>query len=121
MLYKSLKRILRYIKYVGTESYLQGYVDADWAGCIEDRKFTSGYVFKIFGCVITWCSKKQSCVSLCSTDAEYISLSIAVSEECWLSNIVCDLCVTNHQVIMFEDNQSVIKLVYNNENNTNTN
>jgi hypothetical protein len=48
------KRVLKYIS--GTTDYglwygskssfeLVGYSDSDWAGCVEDRRNTSGYVF----------------------------------------------------------------------------
>ena len=55
----AIKRILRYLK--GTASYgfhitrgssfaLHGFTDVDWAGSIDDRKSTGGYlVFKSFG------------------------------------------------------------------------
>ena len=57
-----------------------GYSDADWAGNINDRKSTSGYVLQISGGAITWKSKKQGCVALSTTEAEYIALSSAVQE-----------------------------------------
>ena len=54
-----------------------GYSDADWAGDINDRKSTSGYLFKISGAPV---SKKQSCVALSSAEAEYMALSSAAQE-----------------------------------------
>ena len=41
-----------------------GFSDADWAGDIDDRKSTSGYLFQVGGASISWKSKKQSCVAL---------------------------------------------------------
>lgn len=125
MLYKALKRILRYIKgtlnyslvYNNTCTELQGFVDADWAGDTQDRKSTTGYLFKIFDCTIVWCCKKQLSVSLSSTESEYIALSMAIAEACWLKNLLCDFDVVQNEVTLYEDNQSAIKLVYNNENN----
>ncbi|KAK9686340.1 hypothetical protein QE152_g37261, partial [Popillia japonica] len=75
-LHVCLKRVLRYIK--GTvdlrivyklynDIMLTGYADADWAGDTTDRKSTSGYCFLIYGCIVSWASKKQSTVAL-STD-----------------------------------------------------
>lgn len=125
MLYKALKRILRYIKgtlnyslvYNSTCTELQGFVDADWAGDTRDRKSTTGYLFKIFDCTVVWCCKKQLSVSLSSTESEYVALSMAITEACWLKNLLFDFDVIHSEVILFEDNQSAIKLVYNNENN----
>lgn len=88
-LLKVLKRVLRYVKgsinltlvfKIDNINLLYGFVDSDWGGDIKDRKSTTGYVFKLFNCTISWISKKQQCVSILSTESEYIALSIAVSE-----------------------------------------
>lgn len=124
-LFKCLKRILRYVK--GTlnlnlvykqnnSNELNGYVDADWAGDIRDRKSTTGYIFKMFDCPISWSSKKQLCVSLSSAEAEYVALSQSITEACWLKYILKDFGISCN-ITMFEDNQSAIKISENNENN----
>jgi hypothetical protein len=70
------KRVLRYVK--GTLDFgilynrskdprLCGYTDSDWAGCVDDRKSTSGYVFSLGMGAVTWTSKKQHAVALSST------------------------------------------------------
>jgi hypothetical protein len=51
------------------------YTDADWAGCIDDRKNTSGATFYLGECLVSWISKKQSSVSLSTVEAEYIAAS----------------------------------------------
>ena len=33
---------------------LQGYVDADYAGDLDQQRFTMGYVFTVVECVISW-------------------------------------------------------------------
>jgi len=60
------------------------YNDADWDGDPDERKFTSGYSFLLNGGSITWCSKKQTCVSLSTMEAEYVAGSTAVQEGVWL-------------------------------------
>lgn len=128
-LLKALKRVLRYVK--GSINYvlllrpddntniLNGFVDSDWAGDISDRKSTTGYVFKLLNCAICWVSKKQQCVSISSTESEYIALSVAISEACWLKKILSDFCIfdLNRPIILYEDNQSAIKVANNPENN----
>lgn len=125
MLYKFLKRVLRYVK--GTlnlsliykcnqKGNLIGNVDADWAGDTKDRKSTSGFIFKIFNCPVSWCTKKQLSVSLSSTEAEYIALSVAITEGCWLKYLLNDFGY-EMMIDIFEDNQSVIKIAQNNESN----
>ena len=67
-----IKRILRYLK--GTleyglrfsgkeEAILYGFSDSDWAGDLDTRRSTSGYVFKIGDATINWCSKRQQTVA----------------------------------------------------------
>ena len=43
---------------------IRGFVDADWVGDLEKRRYTSGYVFSLFGSVVNWMSKRQSIVAL---------------------------------------------------------
>lgn len=70
------------LKYPSQENLIEliGYADADWARDSIDRKSTSGYVFKLNGCSVTWLSQKQSTVNLSSTEAEYAALNHAACE-----------------------------------------
>ena len=43
---------------------LEGYVDSNWAGSAIDRKSNSGCCFSMGSGVISWFSRKQSCVAL---------------------------------------------------------
>eukprot|EP00253_Pinus_taeda_P012048 PITA_12048 len=51
---------------------IRGFVDADWAGDLDQRRSTSGYVFNLIGGAVSWMSKKQSVVALSTTEAEYM-------------------------------------------------
>ncbi len=100
----ALKRILRYL--AGTKAYgitysgmqsknrninlFQGYADAAYANA-DESKSTTGYVFQAGGGAITWMSKRQSVVALSSTEAEYVALSEAGREACWLRNLYQEL------------------------------
>jgi hypothetical protein len=57
-----------------------GYADADWGGDLDERKSTSGYIFLLNNGVISWSSKKQSCISLSTMEAEFVAFSAAVQE-----------------------------------------
>lgn len=119
--FKHAKRIVRYINGTMTlkmvykkqpnANPLIGFVDADWAGDKNDRKSTSGYVFKIFGNTVSWCSRKQPTVSLSSTEAEYIALANGICEEKWLRSLLGELNIDcRGATTIYEDNQSCIKV-----------
>ncbi|XP_067034756.1 uncharacterized protein [Acropora muricata] len=119
----ALKRILRYLK--GTvnygilfscnvESECVGFSDADWAGDVNDRKSTSGYLFQLCGGAISWRSKKQPCVALSTAEAKYMALSSAVQEALWLKHLLVDLkVVTLTPMRVYEDNQAAINMTKN--------
>ena len=76
------KHILRYLR--GTNDYgikynanqkinLEGYVDSDWADSAINRKSTSGCCFSMRSGVISWFSKKKSCVALNTAEEEYVT------------------------------------------------
>ena len=46
------------------------FVDVDWAGDLDQRRSTSGYVFSLFGGAISWMRKKQVVVALSTTKAD---------------------------------------------------
>lgn len=89
-----------------------GYADADWAENQEERKSNSGYVFIVNGGIISWCCRKQSCVALSSTEAEFISLAEACQEGVWIQRLLSDLNETVQKpFVVFEDNQSCLKMI----------
>lgn len=61
-----------------------GYTDTDWAGCVNTRRSTSGYVFFMGGAPVCWSSKRQSVVALSSTEAEYIALTRSSQQAMWM-------------------------------------
>lgn len=116
-----LKRILKYLSFtknlklkVGSSAdgnILIGHADADWAGDIKERKSTSGFIFKLGDGTISWSSRKQSNVTLSSTEAEYVSLSEACQEAQWLQMLLKDFGIIDGKIIVNEDNQSCLKIL----------
>lgn len=97
---QALKRIIRYIQ--GTSSYgqqltkgsikdLVAYTDADWAGCPDTRRSTSGYCVYLGPNLVSWSSKRQPTVSRSSAEAEYKGVANAVSELTWIRNLLLEL------------------------------
>ena len=60
------------------------YSDADYAGDVDDRRSTSGYVIKLGKSTISWSSKKQTTVATSSTEAKYVAGSHAAQQSIWL-------------------------------------
>nr|GEV90572.1 hypothetical protein [Tanacetum cinerariifolium] len=54
---------------------LTGFSDADYAGCKDTFKSTSGGAQFLREKLMSWSSKKQDCTSLSTTESEYVSLS----------------------------------------------
>ena len=90
----SIKRVFRYL--CGMTNFtichprnskdvrVHGFVDSNWAGEIDGRRPTNGYVFRLFGGAISCMSRKQSMVALSSTEAENIIATHASKEAVWL-------------------------------------
>lgn len=131
--WNEVKRIFRYLIHtkdkrlrLGTPEenhtyQLIGYADADWGGDVSDRKSNTGFYFKYLGAPISWTSRKQTMVTLSSTEAEYIALVEATQESLWITRILKDL---NQELIgpaiIYEDNQSCIKLLQNDRSSPRT-
>jgi hypothetical protein len=59
---------------------LNGFTDADWAGCRDTRRSTARYLFNIRSGAISWQSKRQSIVALLTCEAEFMGQTQATKE-----------------------------------------
>lgn len=120
-----VKRILRYLRgtldlglrYTGINAegeFLTAFCDADWAGDLDERKSTSGYVMMLSNGAVSWRSKKQTVIALSTAEAEYVALSAATQEVNWMRKLLdglgesCPGPTTIH-----EDNQSAMAIAAN--------
>ena len=90
-----------------------GYSDSDWAGNIDDRRSTGGYIFLLAGGSISWNSKLQRTVALSTTESEYMALTQATKEAISLRHLCQTLGFDQESMIIMGDNQSSIALAKN--------
>ena len=67
------------------------YSDADWAGCPDTRRSTSGYCVYLGDNVVSWSSERQDTVSRSSAESEYRVVAHAVAEAVRLRQLVVEL------------------------------
>lgn len=114
------KRILRYL--AGTIDYclcfnksgnchITAYTDADWANDIIDRKSYTGFVIKLGNNTINWESRKQRCVALSSTEAEYLAISDVCKDICFIKSFLSEIVSSKIETKIYNDNQSAQKLL----------
>ncbi|KAK1683226.1 hypothetical protein QYE76_044074 [Lolium multiflorum] len=116
----AVKRILRYIRgtmdfglslHASTATNIVAYSDADWAGCPDTRRSTSGYCVYFGPSLISWSSKRQPTVSRSSAEAEYRAVANAVAEVSWLRQLLVELsCPVAKATVVYCDNVSAVYL-----------
>jgi hypothetical protein len=80
--------MLRYLKgtksqgltFSGGDITIMGYCDADYAGDLDTRRSTTGYVFILGGAAISWSSRRQHTVAASTAEAEYMATAAATKE-----------------------------------------
>ena len=117
----AMKCVLRYLR--GTSKYcitfdgrcdvVCGYVDVDFAGDLDKRRSTSGYMFIFAGGAISWMSKLQNIVALSTTEAKYTSDSHACKKAIWMKGLLGEFGSVQKNVNFFCDSQSAIYLAKN--------
>lgn len=105
------------IEYNG-KGELVAYTDSDFAGCLEDRKSTSGGIILMGTSPICWLSKKQTSVATSTAEAEYISTSENIKKILWIRNIIKEILNKWITVKIYTDNQASKKIMENGEINT---
>jgi Reverse transcriptase (RNA-dependent DNA polymerase) len=116
--WEAAKKLLRYVHgttdfgvHFGEAEGLQGYCDSDYAGELDTRRSTSGFVFTLHGGAVSWSSRLQPTVAVSTTEAEYMAAGYAVKEGLWLRTLLRDFGMDVGPVRIMCDNQGAIKLM----------
>jgi hypothetical protein len=102
--WKAAKKVLRYLQ--ETKNYMLayrrsnqleviGYTDSDFAGCLDSRKSTFGYLFLLSKGAISWKSAKQSVIASSTMEAEFVACFEATIQALWLRNFISGLGVVD--------------------------
>ena len=114
--YQAVKKVFRYLQ--GTKDHMLtyqhtnsldvvGYSDVDFKGCVDDQKYTTGYIFVMIGGSVSWQSAKQSMTASSTMEAKYVVCYEATSHAVWLRNFIRDLGVVDsieRPIVMYCDN-----------------
>ena len=92
---------------------LQGYCDADFAGDLDTRRSTTGYVFILNGGAVSWQSKRQQTVAASTTEAEYQAAAAAVREALWLRKLLGSMGLGVEKINICADNTACIHMLNN--------
>ena len=115
------KHALRYL--VGTKEMgiifgvgkrgIRIYSDSDYAGDLDTRRSTTGYVVTMDGAAISWSSKLQPTVAVSTQEAEYMAQAAAAREALLLRKVFSDFGMPMTKVCILSDNQAAISLAAN--------
>ena len=108
----TLGRCLMFKKNEGRN--VEVYVDAEWAGSINDRYSTSGYCSYVWGNLLTWKSKKQTVVARSSAEVELRSTTLGICEILWMKMLLKELRIELKLPLrIYCDNKTAISIAHN--------
>ena len=117
-----MKNIFRYLKQTSSLGlwypansgfFVQAFLDADLGGCGLDRKSTTGGCQFLDGKLVSWQSKKQTCVSLSTAEAEYIAAASCTSQVVWIQSQLWDYGLNMKKIPLYCDSESAIRICHN--------
>nr|GFA61648.1 copia protein [Tanacetum cinerariifolium] len=89
---------------------LTAFADADYAGCQDTRRSTSGSAQFLGSRLVSWSSKRQKSTAISTTEAEYIALSGCCAQVLWTRSHLSDYGFKFNTIPLYCDNQSAIAL-----------
>ena len=72
-----------------------GYSDSYFAGCVDSRNSTFGYLFLLARGAISWKSAKQTITTTSTMEVEFVACFEAIVHGLWLWNFITGLGVVD--------------------------
>ncbi|GJT44819.1 ribonuclease H-like domain-containing protein [Tanacetum coccineum] len=85
------EHLIIFLLYASATTSLDGYTNADWAGCPFTRRSTSGYCVFLGDNLLSWSAKCQHTLSCSSAKAKYRGVANVLAETAWLRNLLREL------------------------------
>jgi len=95
-----------------------GYSNSDFAGCVDLRRTTSGYIFMLAGGAVSWRSVKQTLTTTSTMEVEFVSYFEATSHGVWLKSFMSGLRVVDsisRPLKLYCDNSVAVFMAKNNK------
>ncbi len=97
------------------------FVDADYGGCCDTKRSTSGYVFTMIGAPVTWSSKRQATVALSTVEAKYVAMSRCAQQMKWMQAWLTEVAIDYEEPCIIKgDSRGAIALTKNTKNHRKT-
>ncbi|KAG8480151.1 hypothetical protein CXB51_024883 [Gossypium anomalum] len=112
--WQAVKWILRYLRKTidvglvfeqdeAIGQFVVGYVDSDFAGDLDKRRSTMGYLFTLAKAPVSWKSTLQFTVAISTIEVEYMAVTKSVKEAIWLNGLLEDLRVVQSHISLYYD------------------
>ena len=70
---------------------VHGFFNFDWIGDLDHRWLTNIYVFKLFGGVVNWMSRRHLVIEMLTIEVEYMEATHASKETGWLHRLCLEI------------------------------
>ena len=85
---------------------IEAWCDSDYSLNKDNRRSVTGYIVTLEGCIMNWQSKAQKSVSLSSTEAEYVALSMCAAK-CKFVNMLVDEMTRGCQKVSLSETEEL--------------
>ena len=95
-----------------------GYSDANFVGCVDSQKSTSGYIFKLADGAVSWRSVKQTSTATSTMEVEFVSCFEASSHGVWLKSFIYGVRIVDsisRPLKLYCDNSTMVFMAKNNK------